>query len=227
LKIEDYLAEIDPAWFSAVPQFTDGTLAQLVQKVHQLRQSQTIYPPETQLLRAFSLVPFPAVRVVILGQDPYHTPGKADGLAFSVPADQRIPPSLRNVFKEIRRDVYAGEDTIEFSSDLTRWAKQGILLLNTVLTVTRGAAKSHRKLGWQSFTSAVLRGLNSHRSGLVFLLWGNDARRQKKLLAGEKHLILEAPHPSPLARGGFFGCRHFSQTNAFLNQQLGQAPINW
>jgi len=225
--MHDDADSIDPGWPREVPQFQDGTLDQLLHRVNEKRKETTVFPPAPAVLRAFKLVPFDAVKVVILGQDPYHTPGMADGLAFSVPNGQRTPPSLRNIFKEIRNDVYNGDQSIVFRSDLTRWARQGVLLLNTVLSVESGVARSHRKLGWHRFTDIVITSLNARRRHLVFMLWGNDARKKATLINPDNHLVLEAPHPSPLARGGFFECRHFSQANNYLAQVQGAAPIEW
>ncbi len=213
-------------WVAQVPFLQAGGHRQLLKEVAALREKAIIYPPPGQELYALRMTPFSAVQVVILGQDPYHGPGQAHGLAFSVPAPAPAPPSLRNIFKEIREDVYAGEPQ-DFSTDLTRWARQGVLLLNTVLTVEAGKAGSHRSLGWQGLTDALLTQLSQKRERLVFMLWGAQARAKLPLLAAERHLILTAPHPSPLAAWrGFFGCRHFSQANAYLAQHGGR-PIVW
>ena len=163
------------------------------------------------------------VKVVILGQDPYHGPGQAMGLSFSVPADVPAPPSLKNIFKEIESDL-----GIRMSGcpDLRKWAEQGVLLLNAVLTVRCGEPASHSRIGWQEFTDAVIRYLSDNREGIVFLLWGNYARSKKNLIDTSRHTILEAAHPSPLARGAFFGCRHFSRTNEILTAE-GKTPIDW
>ena len=163
------------------------------------------------------------VKVVILGQDPYHGPGQAMGLSFSVPADVPVPPSLKNIFKEIETDL-----GIRMSGcpDLRKWAEQGVLLLNAVLTVRCGEPASHSRIGWQEFTDAVIRYLSDNREGIVFLLWGNYARSKKNLIDTSRHTVLEAAHPSPLARGAFFGCRHFSRTNEILTAE-GKTPIDW
>ena len=163
------------------------------------------------------------VKVVILGQDPYHGPGQAMGLSFSVPADVPVPPSLKNIFKEIESDL-----GIRMSGcpDLRKWAEQGVLLLNAVLTVRCGEPASHSRIGWQEFTDAVIRYLSDNREGIVFLLWGNYARSKKNLIDTSRHTVLEAAHPSPLARGAFFGCRHFSRTNEILTAE-GKTPIDW
>ncbi|HEY90153.1 MAG TPA: uracil-DNA glycosylase [Thermoflexia bacterium] len=213
-------------WVAQVPFLQAGGHRQLLEKVAALRGNAIIYPLPGQELYALRMTPFSAVQLVILGQDPYHGPGQAQGLAFSVPESVPAPPSLRNIFKEIREDVYAGEPQ-DFSTDLTRWARQGVLLLNTVLTVEAGKAGSHRSLGWQVLTDALLTQLSQKRERLVFMLWGARAQAKLPLLAAERHLILTAPHPSPLAAWrGFFGCRHFSQANAYLAQHGGR-PIVW
>lgn len=185
---------------------------------------QSVYPEQRARFRALSLVPPDQVRVVILGQDPYHGPGQAMGLSFSVPAGVPVPPSLRNVYEELREDLgYAPAA----HGDLTAWASQGVLLLNSVLTVRAGSAGSHQGRGWESLTGELLQRLSARREHLVFLLWGSHARRRGELLDADRHLLLEAPHPSPLsAYRGFFGCRHFSRANAYLHA-TGQAPIDW
>jgi uracil-DNA glycosylase len=185
--------------------------------------ARTVYPPEAQVFSAFG-TDLNGVKVVIIGQDPYHGPGQAHGLAFSVCASVPVPPSLRNMFQEIHADTGA---PIPADGHLQRWAEQGVLLLNNTLTVEAGLAGSHRKRGWETFTDAMIRVLNTEREHLVFLLWGRDARSKKTLIDPARHLILEAPHPSPLsAHAGFFGCRHFSKANAYL-QAHGQPPIIW
>jgi uracil-DNA glycosylase len=185
--------------------------------------ARTVYPPKNQVFSAFK-TDLNKVKVVIIGQDPYHGPGQAHGLAFSVCEAVPIPPSLQNMFKEIRDDTGA---PIPATGHLQRWADQGVLLLNNTLTVEAGQAGSHRGKGWETFTDAMIRVLNAEREHLVFLLWGRDARNKKTLIDGARHLILEAPHPSPLsAYSGFFGCRHFSQANAYLLAH-GQTPVVW
>ncbi|MEO6698840.1 MAG: uracil-DNA glycosylase [Paraperlucidibaca sp.] len=184
-----------------------------------------VYPPTQQCFAAFQATPFAKVRVVILGQDPYHGEGQAHGLSFSVPAEQKLPPSLRNIFREISTDL---EVPAPLTGDLSLWAAQGVLLLNSVLTVRAGEAASHQKQGWETFTDAAIRALNAHREGVVFLLWGGYAQRKGRLIDRSRHHVLSAVHPSPLAanRGGWFGCRHFSQTNALLVAQQ-DTPITW
>lgn len=183
-----------------------------------------VFPPASQIFAAFDLCPFSAVKVVILGQDPYHGEGQANGLAFSVAHGIDIPPSLINIYKEIRSDLGT---PIPASGDLSRWAEQGVLLLNSSLTVRAHEAASHSAIGWELLTDAAISALSERRSGLVFILWGSHARRKAPLIDRSKHLILEAPHPSPLsAHRGFFGCRHFSKTNEYLRQQ-GKQEIIW
>jgi uracil-DNA glycosylase len=197
------------------------TLTEFVKSEYQKR---TVYPPPKRIFAALDEVPFEKVRVVILGQDPYHGPGQANGLCFSVNDGVALPPSLRNVFQEIHADLGL---PIPTTGNLDHWAAQGVLLLNATLTVAAGSAGSHQGRGWEEFTDAVIRRLNDERVGLVFLLWGAYAQRKGAFLDRRKHLVLEAAHPSPLsAHNGFFGCRHFSQTNEYLKAH-GQPPIEW
>jgi uracil-DNA glycosylase len=182
-----------------------------------------VFPPKQLVFSAFS-TNLADVKVVILGQDPYHTPGMAEGLAFSVPAGQKIPPSLVNIYKEIDSDIGQHQNP---NGSLRNWQEQGVLLLNTVLTVEAHQPKSHSKKGWEIFTTEVIKYLNGREKPLVFMLWGRDARNKKALIDGKRHLILEAPHPSPLsAHAGFFGCRHFSRCNQFLEEH-GENKIVW
>jgi len=186
--------------------------------------SSTVYPAKEHIFAALEHTPFADVQVVILGQDPYHRPGQAHGLSFSVPEGVRLPPSLRNIFKERAADV---EIPISTHGNLVSWARQGVLLLNTVLTVREGQPLSHRGMGWERFTDEILLSLASCNRPIVFVLWGNDAKRRKTLLTNSNHFLLEAAHPSPLsAHAGFFGSRPFSQTNAFLAHH-GVKPIDW
>ncbi len=182
-----------------------------------------IYPPGSLIFNAFEQTPFAQVKVVILGQDPYHNPGEAMGLSFSVPKGVNIPPSLQNIYKELNNDLGV---PIPAHGDLSAWAAQGVFLLNAMLTVTHRQPQSHHKIGWQNFTDAVIRKLSEQREHLVFMLWGNFARKKNVLIDSSKHLILEAAHPSPLAGGAFFGCQHFSKANEYL-QAHGQSPVNW
>ncbi len=189
----------------------------------ELTAGKTIYPPGPLIFNAFNQTPFEKVEVVILGQDPYINPGEAMGLSFSVPKGVKKPPSLVNIFKEITDDVGCEKPA---SGDLTPWAEQGVFLLNASLTVERGKSNSHANCGWHTFTDAVIRKLSEGRAGLVFMLWGGFARKKAALIDPMNHLVLEAPHPSPLAGGAFNGCRHFSKANEFLEEQ-GRKPINW
>ena len=182
-----------------------------------------IFPPGSLIFNAFNTTPFEDVKVVILGQDPYHNPYEAMGLSFSVPKGVRTPPSLRNIYKELNSDLGI---PIPNHGDLTSWAKQGVFLLNAMLTVEKNKAGSHKKIGWQDFTDAVIRNLSTHRENLVFMLWGGFAKKKNVLIDYSKHLVLEAAHPSPLAGGAYFGSKHFSQANAYL-QSNDVAPIDW
>lgn len=182
-----------------------------------------IYPPGNLIFNAFEKTPFPKVEVVILGQDPYHNPGEAMGLSFSVPQGIKIPPSLQNIYKEINSDLGL---PIPKHGDLTSWAEQGVFLLNAILTVEKNQPASHQKIGWQFFTDAVIKKLSTDRAGIVFMLWGNFAKKKKELIDTSKHLVLEAAHPSPLAGGAFFGCKHFSQANEYLKKN-GAKTIDW
>lgn len=191
----------------------------------QAAAGQIIYPPQAQRFRAFDLTPFDAVKVVILGQDPYHGAGQAHGLAFSVKPEVAIPPSLRNIYRELASDVPGF--VVPQHGFLQHWAAQGVLLLNVVLTVQENQANSHANWGWEHFTDRVVAQLNQHRNGLVFMLWGSYAQKKGAMIDRQRHLVLQAPHPSPLsAHRGFFGCKHFSQANAYLQQQ-GLGAIDW
>ncbi len=186
--------------------------------------SKEVYPKPENLFRAFELTPFNSVRVVILGQDPYHGPRQAHGLCFSVQRGVANPPSLKNIFKEIETDL---DIKMSGSGDLTPWARQGVFLLNATLTVLSGQAGSHQAKGWEEFTNTVIKNLSDKRENLVFLLWGSYAQSKEGLIESKKHLILKAPHPSPLSSyRGFFGSKHFSKTNNFLKQK-NLSPINW
>ncbi len=212
-------------WEKALhPEFKKPYYAQLYKKVLNAYRTETVYPPSTDIFNAFAFTPLEQVKVVILGQDPYHEPGQANGLCFSVHKGIRIPPSLVNIYKEMSSDL--GCPAPE-NGDLTGWARQGVLLLNTVLTVRAHAANSHRGIGWEEFTDAAIRVLADQDRPLVFILWGTPARRKKALIHNPKHLIIESPHPSPLsASGGFFGSRPFSKTNDYL-VRCGLTPIDW
>ncbi len=183
-----------------------------------------IYPKGSLIFNAFEQTPYEKVKVVILGQDPYHNPGQAMGLSFSVPEGVKPPPSLMNIYKELQKDIGM---SIPTTGDLTPWANQGVLLLNAVMTVRENEPASHGKIGWMEFTDNVIKHLSDQKEGLVFLLWGNFAIQKQVLIDATKHKILKAPHPSPLsAHNGFFGCKHFSQTNEYLVHQKLQ-PIDW
>lgn len=183
----------------------------------------TVYPPPEDIFRCFKLTSYADTKVVILGQDPYHGPGQAHGLSFSVAGDTKLPPSLRNIFKELATDLNCQPPTC---GNLSRWARQGVLLLNTVLTVRSGEANSHRQQGWEDFTDAVIESLNNHRQEIVFVLWGKPAQK-KAALIDQRHHKISAPHPSPLsAYRGFFGSRPFTTTNAAL-KRLGRSEIHW
>jgi uracil-DNA glycosylase len=187
-------------------------------------QHKTIYPPGNLIFNAFNQTPFHKVKVVILGQDPYHGPGQAHGLSFSVPKGVKPPPSLMNILKELQSDI--GLPT-PVSGDLTPWAKQGVLLLNAVLTVRQGEPAAHAKIGWTEFTNAVIQKISNEKTGVVFLLWGKYAQEKQELIDETKHFVLKAAHPSPFsADKGFFGCKHFSKTNELLAKQ-GLNPIDW
>ena len=215
----------EQSWKTALAgEFDKPYFATLVRFLHHEKAAgKRIYPPGSQIFNAFELTPVDKLKVVILGQDPYHGPGQAHGLSFSVPEGIPAPPSLKNIFKEIETDL-----GIRMSGypNLEKWARQGVLLLNAVLTVQAGAAASHSKIGWQEFTDAVIRYISENCDGVVFMLWGNFARGKRELIDLSRHHVLEAAHPSPLARGAFFGCRHFSQTNNILVSQ-GKTPIDW
>ena len=185
----------------------------------------TVYPADEDVFNAFTITPFEQVKVVIIGQDPYHGPNQAHGLCFSVLPDEKIPPSLVNIYKELEQDI-AGFVKPDHGY-LLSWAQQGVLLLNTVLTVEEGKAHSHKHLGWEVFTDRAIELLNQQAKNVIFLLWGSHAHKKGKNIDENKHLVIKGPHPSPLsAYRGFFGCRHFSQTNQALIS-LGKTPINW
>ena len=204
-------------------EFNKPYFKELSKFLHEEYEKKTIFPRKEFVFRAFT-TDLNDVKVVILGQDPYHTPGAAEGLAFSVPNSQPIPPSLINIYKEIDSDIGHHANP---TGHLKNWQEQGVLLLNTVLTVEAHKAGSHRGKGWETFTTEVIKYLNDNREHLVFLLWGRDARNKKALIDIKKHLVLEAPHPSPLsAYSGFFGCKHFSKCNEYLTKN-NEKPIDW
>lgn len=207
-------AEFEKPYFSALTDF-----------VRHEYTTTTCYPPGSLIFNAFNLCPFDRVKVVIIGQDPYHEPGQAQGLSFSVPEGVPFPPSLQNIFKEIQLDL---GKPIPPTGDLTRWAEQGVLLLNATLTVRAHQAASHQRHGWEQFTDAAIRALNARRENLVFILWGGYARSKAQFIDRSRHLVLESVHPSPLSanRGGWFGNHHFSQCNAYLREH-GEQEIDW
>ena len=217
--------KIEESWkWRLAAEFEKDYFKQLTDYVREEYRRGAVYPPGPYLFNAFAHCPFEQVKVVILGQDPYHEPGQAHGLCFSVKPDVQIPPSLVNIYQELHEDCGC---YIPNNGCLTKWADQGVLLLNTVLTVRAHQANSHKNIGWEEFTDAAIRILNDIDRPIVFLLWGRPAQTKKSMLSNPNHLILESPHPSPLsAYRGFFGSRPFSQINAFLTAH-GEAPINW
>lgn len=219
------MAAISNDWLQPLSgEFKKPYYAKLYQKVLEEYRSTRVFPEADDIFNAFNLTPLSQVKVVILGQDPYHGEGQAHGLCFSVKPGVEPPPSLVNIYKELEDDLGC---SIPNNGFLEKWAKQGVLLLNTVLTVRAHQAFSHRGIGWEEFTDAAIRVLNEQDRPIVFLLWGKPAQMKKSMLNNPNHLILEAPHPSPLsAYRGFFGCKHFSQANEFLTAH-GESPIDW
>ena len=219
------MAALNNDWLDALKgEFRKPYYKKLFETVNQEYRTHRIYPPADDIFNAFHLTPLKDVKVVILGQDPYHGDGQAHGLCFSVKPDVEIPPSLVNIYQELHDDLGC---RIPSHGNLTKWAKQGVLLLNTVLTVRAHQANSHRGIGWEEFTDAAIQVLNEQDRPIVFILWGRPAQLKKRMLNNPKHLILEAPHPSPLsAYRGFFGSKPFSQTNQFLEAN-GLTPIDW
>lgn len=220
------MVDIEASWKQHLEEeFTKPYFAQLTESVRNEYRNGLCFPPGKLVFNAFNLCPFDKVKVVILGQDPYHEQGQAMGLSFSVPEGIMLPPSLQNIYKEIQNDL---GKPIPASGDLTRWAKQGVLLLNATLTVRAHIANSHQTLGWQNFTDAAIEALNAHREHIVFMLWGGFARSKKRLIDANRHCIIESVHPSPLSanRGGWFGQHQFSRCNAYLAQQ-GLGEIDW
>ena len=216
---------IDDSWkVQLQPEFEQDYFRDLVNFVRSEYATTTVYPPGSQIFRAFDLSPFDTTKVVILGQDPYHEPGQAHGLCFSVDKGVPFPPSLQNIYKEIRDDVGT---VVSSQGDLSDWARQGVLLLNATLTVRAHQAGSHQNKGWERFTDAVIHRLAEQREHLVFILWGAYAQRKGAFIDKNRHLVLQSPHPSPLsAHRGFFGNRHFSTANRYL-QEHGIEPIIW
>jgi uracil-DNA glycosylase len=218
--------KIEPSWKKVLQdEFGKEYFKQLTEFVRAEYQHAIIYPPPKNIFRAFELTPFENVEVVILGQDPYHNPGQANGLCFAVSEGQRLPPSLQNIFKEIENDL--GRPLVHRTGDLERWAKQGVLLLNATLTVKAHSAGSHQGKGWEQFTDAAIRVLSERRENLVFILWGNYARSKGAHIDRFKHCVIESTHPSPFAAyNGFFGSKPFSKANKYLEAQ-GKKPIDW
>jgi len=216
---------IEDSWKSALKdEFEKEYFKELTTKVKDSYLSKSVFPPPKLVFNAFALCPFDQVKVVIIGQDPYHGKGQAHGLSFSVPDGVKVPPSLQNIYKEIKADLGKNLPT---SGNLERWAKEGVLLLNATLTVFESNAGSHQGWGWENFTDAVIKKVSDEKEGVVFMLWGRFAQNKESLIDGTKHLILKAPHPSPLsAYNGWFGSKHFSQANEYLKSK-GEEPIDW
>lgn len=227
---------IEPSWKKALQEeFGKEYFADLAAFVKDEYKRTEVYPPPKQIFRAFDLTPFERVKVVILGQDPYHGSGQANGLCFAVGEGVALPPSLQNIYKELENDLQAGDRATNEKvprpagrgGDLEKWAKQGVLLLNATLTVRARTAGSHQNKGWELFTDAAIKALSEKREHLVFILWGNYARQKGAHIDRSKHYIIESPHPSPFsANSGFFGSRPFSKTNTYL-ESTGQTPIDW
>lgn len=217
--------KIAPAWKSLLSdEFEKPYFQELIAFVKREYKTQTIYPRGGDIFKAFDCCDFSNVKVVIIGQDPYHGPGQANGLSFSVSEGIRVPPSLLNIYKEIQNDL---GKPIPLSGDLERWARQGVLLLNATLTVKASAPGSHQNRGWEAFTDAVIKKISDEKEGVVFLLWGSYAQKKGEIIDRSKHLVLMSPHPSPFsADRGFFGCKHFSKANAYLRSK-GKEEIDW
>lgn len=217
--------KIEPSWKARLqPEFEKPYFENLIRFVKEEYATQTVYPPGSKIFTAFDACPFDSVKVVLLGQDPYHGPGQAHGLAFSVNEGVTSPPSLGNIFKEIKSDL---GKPVPKSGYLMRWAEQGVLLLNATLTVRANTPGSHQKKGWEEFTDAAIRAVSDEKEHVVFMLWGAYAQKKGAIIDAGKHLVLKAAHPSPFAADkGFFGCKHFSQANAYLAEQ-GLKEIEW
>jgi uracil-DNA glycosylase len=224
MQIDINKIKIDSSWKEVLKnEFLSQNFANIKANFLKAKASGEVYPPNELIFNAFNLTPFYNVKVVILGQDPYHGKGQAMGLSFSVPNKIQVPPSLVNIYKEIFDDLGIREPN---SGDLSYWAKQGVLLLNSTLSVTANQPNSHANFGWQGFTDGVIKAISANLSNVVFMLWGNMAKAKAPLIDGSKHLILTAAHPSPLARGAFFGSRHFSKANFYLRNN-NKIPIDW
>lgn len=217
---------IEPTWKKVLEnEFDKKYFIDLTEFVKIEYKKSTVYPPASFIFKAFELTPFDKVKVIILGQDPYHGPNQANGLAFSVNDETKLPPSLVNIYKEIENDM--GQKTINKNGNLDNWAKQGVLLLNATLTVRASQAGSHQNKGWEEFTDSVIKLLSDKKENLVFILWGNYAQKKGQIIDENKHLVIKSAHPSPLsAYNGFFGSKPFSQTNSYLIFS-NQEPINW
>ncbi len=218
--------KIEKSWKKALAEeFEKPYFKELAEFVRGEYMKFRVFPPPKYVFHAFELCPYDKVRVVILGQDPYHGAGQAHGLCFSVPEETPVPPSLQNIYKEIRDDI--SNVSVPHTGNLLRWAAQGVLLLNATLTVRAGSPGSHQGKGWEQFTDAVIEKLSRDKEHLVFLLWGNYAQKKGGMIDEKKHLVLKAAHPSPYsASSGFFGCKHFSKTNDYL-KSIGEKPIDW
>lgn len=217
--------QIESSWKNVLhEEFKKSYFTSLKQSLLAEKSQYTIYPEGKNIFNAFNLTPFSKTRVVIIGQDPYHGPGQAHGLSFSVPKGIKPPPSLMNIYKELFADLGT---KIPSNGNLEKWADQGVLLLNATLTVRKGQAGSHQKLGWEIFTNAVIKTISEQKSGIIFLLWGSFAKSKSMFIDSSKHHILTAAHPSPFsAHSGFFGCKHFSKTNEILKEK-GEMEIDW
>lgn len=217
--------DIEATWYEALSeQWQEPYFQSLTTFIkEEIRMGKTIYPPGSKIFNAFKMTPFDEVKIVILGQDPYHGFGQAMGLSFSVPKEVRVPASLQRIYKELHRDVGF---VIPVHGDLSKWAKQGVFLLNAMLTVEAGKPGSHKKIGWQNFTDEVIKQVSAQRRNVIFMLWGNFAKAKKSLIDTDNHLVLEAAHPSPLAGNAFSECSHFSKANQYL-RKIGKKEINW
>lgn len=217
--------KIEKSWKETLKEeFEKPYFQNLIQFVRQEYSTHTVFPPGPLIFNTFDKTPFDKVKVVILGQDPYHTPGAANGMAFSVQPDQSLPPSLRNIFKELQSDMGLTPPT---NGDLSFWAEQGVLLLNATLTVRKGLAGSHQKKGWEEFTDEVIKTISDKKDSVVFILWGAYAQKKGEIIDKNKHYVIQSPHPSPFsAERGFFGSRPFSKTNKYLSEK-GITPIKW
>ena len=226
VRVDPEQVAIESGWKRALyDEFSAPYFSAIKQNLLEAKNAgKVIYPPGKQIFNAFDRTPFDQVRVVIIGQDPYHRRGQAMGLSFSVPQGVTVPPSLKNIYKELARSIEGF--SVPKHGDLSAWAEQGVLLLNASLTVEEGNAGSHSRIGWQQFTNAAIARLSEQREGIIFLLWGNFAKQKAALIDHSKHHILTAVHPSPLAGGAFIGCGHFAETNRIL-QARGEQPINW